>query len=267
MSKIKDLNFLDYAGLSQYTELEHEYVKKEIGSEKTRATAAELAIVNSLAQLETQLNGQFTTVNSKIDANTSAIELLNADSNTEGSVDYKVKQEVNSVIGGASEAYDTLKELEDLLKNSDGDIAEIISNLATLVTKVEANESAIEENTTAISDLDDKLDNSIVSLKSYVDLKDKEWYDRIGSIEDSYIGLLFKEKVNISDGQTVQNALANLQDGQMLVLKKDSAISENVNVPSGAVIDANGATFSGNVTVSDDAIIQNAIFTGKVTVG
>lgn len=64
------------------------------------------------------------------------INIINGDSNTKGSF----RKTIKDLIGGAPEAYDTLKEIADKLKNND-DLYTVISNtIATKATTVALNE-------------------------------------------------------------------------------------------------------------------------------
>lgn len=64
------------------------------------------------------------------------VNIINGDSNTKGSF----RKTIKDLIGGAPEAYDTLKEIADKLKNND-DLYTVISNtIATKATTVALNE-------------------------------------------------------------------------------------------------------------------------------
>ena len=72
--------------------------------------------------------------------------------------------------------------------------------------------------------------------------------------------------MSVKAEQTLQQAIDESTTEQVVVLAKNSTVSEDVNVPTGKAVDANGSTFTGAVTVAKDAVLQNAVFTGKVTV-
>jgi len=57
------------------------------------------------------------------------LNLLNADENTKGSVDYKIKEAINAIVNGAPEAYDTLKELLDYINKEGKDLNNLIQQL------------------------------------------------------------------------------------------------------------------------------------------
>ena len=59
---------------------------------------------------------------------------INGDENTEGSFRQVIKQEVTNLIGGASEAFDTLKEIQDWI-TTDGDVTtKLITRVGNLET-------------------------------------------------------------------------------------------------------------------------------------
>lgn len=70
-----------------------------------------------------------------------AVALLNADQNTEGSVDYKIKQALDALINGAGEAYDTLKEIVDYINKEAGDLTNFIQQVQDKVNAVIGNAS------------------------------------------------------------------------------------------------------------------------------
>lgn len=66
--------------------------------------------------------------------NATAIIKLNANSTTEGSVDYKIKQAIDGVLDGAPETFDTLKEIATWINEHGTDA----TNMTTAISKLEA---------------------------------------------------------------------------------------------------------------------------------
>lgn len=64
------------------------------------------------------------------------VNIINGDSNTKGSF----RKTIKDLIGGAPEAYDTLKEIADKLKNNDNLYTAISNTIATKATTVALNE-------------------------------------------------------------------------------------------------------------------------------
>lgn len=100
---------------------------------------AEVPVVNLTQEQINAIPGLITTVGQ-----------INGDENTEGSFRQAIKQEVTNLIGGASEAFDTLKEIQDWI-TTDGDAT------TKLITRVSNLETAQNEMTLRIDNLDARL--------------------------------------------------------------------------------------------------------------
>lgn len=97
------------------------------------------------------------------------VNIINGDSNTKGSF----RKTIKDLIGGAPEAYDTLKEIADKLKNNDDLYTAISNTIATKATTVALNEEITRAKTaeaSIISDVNDKLANKAdtTALNDYV---------------------------------------------------------------------------------------------------
>ena len=152
-----------------------------------------------------------------------------------------INEAIATLVDGAPETFDTLKEISDWISNDENNTAKLVADVA-------------------------KNTNAVAELRPYVDAQDTEYFNAIGAIDISELDVLFKEKVSVKAEQTIQQAIDESTTEQVVVLAKNSTVSEAVNVPSGKAVDANGSTFTGDVTVAKDAVLQNAVFTGKVTV-
>lgn len=75
---------------------------------------------------------------------------INGDENTEGSFRQVIKQEVTNLVGGASEAFDTLKEIQDWV-TTDGDAT------TKLITRVSNLETMQDKMTLRMDNLDARL--------------------------------------------------------------------------------------------------------------
>lgn len=107
------------------------YVNKK--AEET-LSAASGGSSESAASVLAALNTYKTENNAKVQANTDAIEVLNGDENTAGSVDKKVKDAINAFATEISEngTIDTFKELVDYVGEHGGEAAEMASAIDTL---------------------------------------------------------------------------------------------------------------------------------------
>jgi hypothetical protein len=140
---------------------------------------------------------------------------------------------IEALVNGAPHSLDTLKEIADWI-NTHGEAA---SDLVTVVA----------EQGEAIAALDAKV-------------------DAIKAISGTYIDALFLTPVELEDGQTVQDAIAALNEDEKLVLTED--VAEDLTIGKDAVIEAEDVVFSGTVTVDKDAAVTiiGASFTGQVVV-
>ena len=97
------------------------------------------------------------------------VNIINGDSNTKGSF----RKTIKDLIGGAPEAYDTLKEIADKLKNNDDLYTAISNTIATKATTVALNEEITRAKTaeaSITSDVNDKLASKAdtTALNDYV---------------------------------------------------------------------------------------------------
>lgn len=140
---------------------------------------------------------------------------------------------ITALVNGAPNSLDTLKEIADWISTH----GEAASDLVTVVA----------EQGEAIAALDAKV-------------------DAIKAISGTYIDALFLTPVELEDGQTVQDAIAALNEGEKLVLTED--VAEDLTIGKDAVIEAEDVVFSGTVTVDKDAAVTiiGASFTGQVVV-
>ena len=149
------------------------------------------------------------------------------------SVANQITAAIEALVNGAPHSLDTLKEIADWI-NTHGEAA---SDLVTVVA----------EQGEAIAALDAKV-------------------DAIKAISGTYIDALFLTPVELEDGQTVQDAIAALNEDEKLVLTED--VAEDLTIGKDAVIEAEDVVFSGTVTVDKDAAVTiiGASFTGQVVV-
>lgn len=109
----------------------------------------------------------------KIDANKASIDVINGDSNTDGSF----KKAIADVVGAAPEAYDTLKEIADKLKDNDDLHATINDAIASKATNealtneinratAKENEinTALEEEVNRATDKESEIETALTDL-------------------------------------------------------------------------------------------------------
>lgn len=155
----------------------------------------------------------------------------------EGTVDERVAAAVASIVDSAPETFDTLKEVASWIEEHGEAAAALIQTVADQGQEIVA--------------LDHKID---------------EVADSIQAISGTYIDALFLDAVTVAEGQTIQDAIDTLGEGQKLVLTED--VAEDLTINHDAVIEADGVTFSGKITVAQGiaATVIGATFTGEVVV-
>lgn len=264
--------YLDFEGLETYDRLIKAYLKK-IDDDDDAAVAdikEGLELLKGIVKADKaelseaiQVNKTLINANSdEIQKNTDAIEILNGDDKIAGSVANQVKDAIDALVNGAPEALDTLKEIADWIAEDESGTASIVEKLTGMQKSISDNADAIEQNTEEIA----ATKQNIVDLKSYVDIKDKFYYDSIDAIAQLNIEMLFKTKVEVASIDFIDK-LSNISADEIIVLPNDSVIAEDVVIPTGAVIDAKGSLFSGQVTLeSDNVVIINAKFLKPVKV-
>ena len=111
-----------------------------------------------------------------------AVNLLNGDAKTKGSVDYKISQAVANLIDGSPDTLDTLKEIVDYVKNNDVNLENLIDSVNAKVDALIDNasdgyntlgkiESRVKELQTVVAnnktDADNKINNVLLSIPVY----------------------------------------------------------------------------------------------------
>lgn len=110
--------------------------------------------------------------NGQVKLNKEAIELLNADDKTEGSVDYKVAQEVAKILNDAdSSDIDTLEEIASWIINDTTGAAGMAKDIAALKSTTEGHGTTIGQHTAAISEIEgdiETLNSGLTALSNTV---------------------------------------------------------------------------------------------------
>ncbi len=198
-----------------------------------------------------------------------------------------IKQYIADHAGSAAEPYDDSALVADIndLKNMD---ATIVGNLNAL--KALVGDTAVSDQiNAAITALVNGAPNSLDTLKEiadWINTHGEAASDLVGvvaeqgqqiaaidakvegitAISDTYIEALFLTPVTLQEGQTVQDAITALNEGEKLVLT--DPVTENLTINKDTVIEAEGVTFSGDITVDKTAAVTviGAEFTGQVIV-
>lgn len=246
MAELKQ--FLDFAGLAEYDKLLKEYIKtsstdaidelSSVVSGLTDKDAEHDAALKVLSQQDATHSAALTALQAKDTAHeetlgslSKAITTLNSDSTVAGSVEAKVQKAVNDLIDGAPDSLDTLKEVADWIAKDESGTVDLLGRVA--------------ENANAIKELSEK---------------------EIASIKDLEIMSLFPVKQK--ENESAVAAINALPAGQALKLAAEQEIVEDLVVNKPCYIDANGSTFSGQVSIPAgiEVIIENANFSQPVVI-
>lgn len=160
-----------------------------------------------ISGLKTRMDG----AEADIDNLQSAVNTLNGDDKTEGSVDYKVALEVAKILNDNDASdIDTLEEIAAWIKNDTAGVGSIVSRLDAVESKnnsqdtliegldaeIDANKQAAEK---AISDLEDAL------------IGDAETYTDLGKAEDAIIAAQAQADKGVADAKAASDAAAQVQ--------------------------------------------------------
>lgn len=218
---ILEKEFLSYDGLEAYDALIKEYIKENGGSNVD-------GVKESLKQLESSLNAA---ISDEAQAREEDVNRLNdaIDAVKELVGDDKVQDAINAaiakIVDGAPDTFDTLKEISDWITEHGEGANALIKTIAELSDKVNA-----------------------------VDKKVDDVYNAFKPIDTADIKALFLKAVEVNEGQTVSDAIDNLQDDQKLVLTQN--VDEPLSISKNVVIEAKGVVFDEQVSVAKGAKVS-----------
>jgi len=199
-----------------------------------------------IADINTQLTNLSTTVDTKfqeakdyadslvnslktneIKALQDAVNLLNADDQTEGSVDYKIKSAITALVNGAPEQFDTLKELLDLINNDAASLNDLIANLNQKIADLKGNVSA---------DFDtlEKIENKIKETQQQIVDAQNATNAAIQDVAGSIPVYQYESELSIASGNKI--TIANPAIAGQLFKGRVEVVSE-VKDQDGNVID------------------------------
>ena len=157
------------------------------------------------------LNTRLTGAEADIDNLQAAVNTLNADDKTEGSVDYKVAQEVAKILNDNDTSdIDTLEEIASWITNDTTGAASMAKDIADIKSKNQSQD-------TLIQGLDAEIDaNKQAAEKAVSDLEsalkgDAETYTDLGKAEDAIIVAKAQADKGVADAATASAAAAQVQ--------------------------------------------------------
>lgn len=211
------------------------------------------------SNLRTKLRG----MNDKIAANEGAIQTLNGDEKTAGSVKYIAKNAASTavayVVSGAPEAFDTLKEIADWISTASGETA------AQILTKVNTN----TQNISNLSGATEGLKKKIGAAESNIDSLQKTiggTYNSANTVADAITGL--DGRIDTLEGLTattqsaIQKVTASTETPDTLTVtttKTGNDVSIKVNTVPGSITANNaGIATGGMVYTAKQAALDKA---------
>jgi hypothetical protein len=163
-------NLSNYVG--KYTKLEGQTVDTVVGYVDAKVAEAnkELSedikeVADNLAQEILDRQGADAALQQQITANADAIEVLNGDAKTEGSVKKQVADAVAGILDNADESFDTLKEIAEWI--AEGGVAGEAATLVSDVRQAQSDIDALEE-LVGTDSVQTQITNAINALDSSV---------------------------------------------------------------------------------------------------
>lgn len=202
------------------------------------------------SDVRTQLTG----LKDSITANTSAIQTLNGDDQTSGSVRYIAKNAASTavayVVSGAPEAFDTLKEIADWISTASGETA------AQILTKVNTN----TQNISNLSGATEGLKKRIGAAESNIDSLQKTiggTYDSANTVADAISGhdtrIAELEKLSATTQSAIQKVTASTKTTgtlEVTTTKTGNDVSITVNTRPGSIVANNAGIATGGMVYS-----------------
>ena len=165
------------------------YNKVEIGTIETGKT-----LVQMIEEAQSAATYDDTQIKADIKANTDALAILNGDVGTAGSIKAEAKAAadtaVATVVNGAPEALDTLREVAEWIANDE-------SGAAAMANKIAANEKAI-------ADINNETTGILATAKSYADVL----FAGIPAATADALGLVRADNVSIVNNEGVLSVRA-----------------------------------------------------------
>lgn len=208
-----------------------EYISKE---RFAQYDAKIKALINDI------VNNSATTIQTQVNANKSAIDVLNGSADQAGSVAKQVADAVAAIVANAPEAYDTLVEISDWISSHSNDASAMNSSIL-------ANKNAIDSLKTLVGTLPDGT--AAKTIIEYIDAKVagiKNWTSDINTAKSEAISTAAEDattKANkaLEDAKTYADGLATNYATAAQGAKADTAVQPG-DLGSGAYMNLTEVT-------------------------
>lgn len=246
-------------------------LQKEVEAINTKVDANKTAQDEALAEEVDRAKQAETDLGARVTKNEQDIATLNGDAETEGSVDYKIAQVINTYLDGeGSEGLDTLKELVDWAENHATDVLDMNTNINANATAIKALETLIgtlPEGATATT-VFGYIAEAVKAEETRAMAKEAELEQAIADVKkvtDAYDPTAFATAEQGAKADTaVQKVVAGETNGHIAVDGTDVKVYElpNASVTNVGGVKPDGAT----ITVAEDGTASvSAVPQSKVT--
>lgn len=158
------------------------------------------------------LGVRMTAAEGDIDNLQAAVNTLNGDDKTEGSVDYKVALEVAKILNDNDASdIDTLEEIAAWIKNDTAGVGAIVNRLDNVESKNESQDTAIQALQKTVGDNKTAAEEALADLEEAI-LGDAETYTDLGKAEDAIIAAKAQADKGVADAKAASDAAAQVQE-------------------------------------------------------
>ena len=141
-----------------------------------------------------------------------AVNTLNGDDKTEGSVDYKVALEVAKILNDNDASdIDTLEEIAAWIKNDTAGVGAIVNRLDNVESKNESQDTAIQALQKTVGDNKTAAEKALADLEKAI-LGDAETYTDLGKAEDAIVAAQAQADKGVADAKKASEEAAKVQE-------------------------------------------------------
>ena len=157
------------------------------------------------------LNTRLTAAEADIDGLQAAVNTLNADDKTEGSVDYKVAQEVAKILNDNDASdIDTLEEIASWITNDTTGAASMAKDIADIKSKNQSQDTLIQGLDAEIDANKQAAETAVSNLETKL-IGDAETYTDLGKAEDAIVAAKAQADKGVADAKAASDAAAQVQ--------------------------------------------------------
>lgn len=145
-------------------------VNTSIANETSARKESDTTLQTNIDSEVTRAKEKESELESAIATNTSAIANLNASASTDGSIDYKIKVAIDSIVDNAPTTYDTFKEIADYIASDTTATASMLASIQTNTQNIEDNHTLANNAYAVATSVSENLSNNYYT-KTQVDTK------------------------------------------------------------------------------------------------